>query len=231
MRLFRKRYQPDPTFGAFTHEMAQDQLNARIIGFIVARTEEIDLASAHACRQVIDDCCDHIDVTGRDGVRRYVLGAPNDMNTLLKLAGNWSDHPDFLPEWGDIVSTREEQQRNALRDNPNVLGWSKREGEPMEIEYRQAVMPKGHMNPTIAEMKIGDTGWAVPWALVVDSEQRCWLRPGYTVSPSPGGTVDMKVSRASHGYVVNIAGCDYSWYPLGDADKLSYIRVDTLDTP
>lgn len=104
MKLFkgrRPRRYADMTFGAFTPEMARDQDNARIVAFIEARAREIDLPSAQACLRVIDDCCSRIDGSGIDGKPFWLRGAVKDMKPLKRLARNWADHPDFLPEWSE----------------------------------------------------------------------------------------------------------------------------------
>lgn len=49
----------------------------------------------------------------------------------------------------------------------------------------------------IGEMKIGESGWAVPWALGADSADRLYLRRDYTIHKRPGGTVSMQVVRKS----------------------------------
>jgi hypothetical protein len=99
MKLFRKRNQVDPTFGAFTASMQHDLDNARIVTFIEARIQDIDAGEAAACRQVIDHCCERIDGSGADLRPFLIRGAVKDMETLKKLARNWADHPDFLEEW------------------------------------------------------------------------------------------------------------------------------------
>ncbi len=102
-KLDRHRNSPSRTliaaFGEFTPQMQQDLDNARIIFFIEARAAEAGPPTVESCRQVIDECCDRIDVTGRDLKPAWVRGAPNDMTMLRMVARNWADHPDFLPEW------------------------------------------------------------------------------------------------------------------------------------
>ena len=54
---------------------------------------------------------------------------------------------------------------------------------------------------TIAMMIPGETLYIVPWAMIVDREDRsCWLRGDYTVSDNPGGTVSAEVHRNGQGF-------------------------------
>lgn len=56
----------------------------------------------------------------------------------------------------------------------------------------------------IADMKVDYSGYAVSWAMHVDQERNCWLRPTYTVRRHPGGTVQMRVERRTDGYYVQL---------------------------
>ena len=64
----------------------------------------------------------------------------------------------------------------------------------------QALLPETHDEPTIGAMLLGESGYAVPWAMWVDGERRCWLHPSYTIHPDRGGTVQMRVTRTEDGY-------------------------------
>ena len=54
---------------------------------------------------------------------------------------------------------------------------------------------------TIADMKVGEVGYADPLAL---SSDKAYLKGGYNVYHEPQGTAKMMVWRAKHGYVVDI---------------------------
>jgi len=69
-------------------------------------------------------------------------------------------------------------------------------------DYTIARLPHDLIEDTIERMKIGDRGWTVPWAVIVDNNLNMWLRPTYTVHREPGGTVSMIVSRNEDGFVV-----------------------------
>lgn len=73
-------------------------------------------------------------------------------------------------------------------------------------------LPEIFLEDTIAKMRVGDAGWSVPWAMGVDADRKCWLDPAYTVHDSPGGTVEMRISRTSDGYVVEVPRTN-RWLP------------------
>lgn len=69
-------------------------------------------------------------------------------------------------------------------------------------------------NPTevrITDMKSGDTGWTVPWAMFADNDGRLWLRDNYTVRAQPGGTVQMMVTKLGDRLVVDLQNVDDRW--------------------
>lgn len=47
----------------------------------------------------------------------------------------------------------------------------------------------------LTDMKIGDFGWIVPWAVSADADGILYLRLEWTYSKIPGGTVDTLVIR------------------------------------
>lgn len=74
----------------------------KIVEFLenrIGEFEYLDEAGAAKCREAIDNCCDRIDGTGIDRKPVHLRGRINDMRCLKRLARNWADHPDFLPEW------------------------------------------------------------------------------------------------------------------------------------
>lgn len=67
---------------------------------------------------------------------------------------------------------------------------------------KQAILPEDMEEVTIDSMSTGDSGYAVPWAMWVDTERNCWLHPKYTIQRAPGGTVQMLVTLRKDGYHV-----------------------------
>ncbi|WP_280319958.1 hypothetical protein [Nocardia wallacei] len=75
----------------------------------------------------------------------------------------------------------------------------------MTTEAKHAKLPAEHRRPTIGDMEVGDAGWAVPWALFVDGEDRLWLKPVHTLEPEPWGTATMRVECQEDGLHVSVA--------------------------
>lgn len=78
--------------------------DARVVTFVWDRLVELDRVDpdgAAVGREALDACCDRIDCSpfGTPRGTTVVRGEVNNMAPLLKLARNWADHPDFLPEW------------------------------------------------------------------------------------------------------------------------------------
>ncbi len=55
-------------------------------------------------------------------------------------------------------------------------------------------------------MEVGYRGFAVPWAVFVDYENRFWLNGNYSIYPKPGDRVRMKVAHTSSGYPAALRG-------------------------
>lgn len=54
----------------------------------------------------------------------------------------------------------------------------------------------------IRDMKVGDSGYEVPWALEVDKNLRWTLNPHFDVGPSICGTVSMGIKRTEAGFEI-----------------------------
>jgi len=88
---------------------------------------------------------------------------------------------------------------------------------PRIVETRAAKMDGALKKLSIAEMAIGESGWAVPWAIDVDDQGNSWLDGNHTLHNSSGGTVAMLIKRSEEGYVVDTSNCDYKWRASGDS--------------
>lgn len=55
----------------------------------------------------------------------------------------------------------------------------------------------------VGDLKVGEYGWTVPWAMDVLRGGQRIVETLYMVHPKPGGTVVMKVEMTSHGLVVS----------------------------
>lgn len=55
---------------------------------------------------------------------------------------------------------------------------------------------------TLRSLPVGHEGYTVPWAMLVDENHNCWLRPNYTYRNEPHGTAAMLIRHTNNGYVV-----------------------------
>lgn len=80
--------------------------------------------------------------------------------------------------------------------------------------FKNARLPEDLEETSLKSMEVGDSSWAVPWAMEVDSQRRCWLKSGFKGFDIPGGTVSMLVTRMEEGFIVDISQVgDYKWLP------------------
>ncbi len=73
----------------------------------------------------------------------------------------------------------------------------------------QATLPESRRQLRLEDMKCGDSGWTVPWSMHSNYRGEKMLNGSYTLYDSPGGTVQMKVTRTADGYVVDISKAGY----------------------
>ncbi len=64
--------------------------------------------------------------------------------------------------------------------------------------------PKFEDKSQLKNMKVGESGYTVPWAMWVDLDGNCWLNENYTIQGTPGGTVQLKITRVTEGYIAHI---------------------------
>lgn len=88
-----------------------------------------------------------------------------------------------------------------------------------------------YKSDTISQMDIGESGYTTPWAMWVDESGNCFLNPNYTIG-GKGGTFEMKVTRESKGYIVDLSECDATYQPVKapfyigeDGDFINIIKV------
>ena len=56
----------------------------------------------------------------------------------------------------------------------------------------------------IKDMKIGQSGYIVPWGMHLECNGECFLNENYTYHDNPGGTVQLKITRIVDGYVAHV---------------------------
>lgn len=67
-----------------------------------------------------------------------------------------------------------------------------------------ARLPEQFEEKTIRSLPEGESAYVVPWAMHVDEQRRCWLRPSMTTDARPHGTVSMLITRTADGFSVRI---------------------------
>ena len=66
------------------------------------------------------------------------------------------------------------------------------------------------------QMGVDSRGFAVPWAMFVDYDDRFWLNGNYSVYPEYSERACMEVARTPEGYFVGLFGCpERTWSPEG----------------
>lgn len=70
----------------------------------------------------------------------------------------------------------------------------------------QVKMPEELMEVTIRHMKVGEKGYTVPWAVLVEPESRlASIDINYTITYEPSGTTrNMLVERVEEGYIITV---------------------------
>lgn len=122
---------------------------------------------------------------------------------------------------------------------PDVIAHQATGSRQEEMEYERdtygRIVPKGDIDSlTIRNMKVGDNGWTVPWAMSIDAKHHYWLDSVYTVEyQKPGGTVCLRVEKEADGYYVvydpNAGNEDnYRWDVVG-IDTERYVPVKSFE--
>lgn len=87
----------------------------------------------------------------------------------------------------------------------------------------EAKLPESHEElNTIANMKVGEIGYVVSWAMKVDMNGECYLWTEYTVSKEKAGTIQLKIKRVEDGFIAYIHDVKDTKY------RREVIKVDVL---
>lgn len=77
-----------------------------------------------------------------------------------------------------------------------------------EEEFPNVILPSTLRARQIRKLKVGESGWAYPSALFVDSEGRCWIDINYKVEDPDQESEDevtedcIKIERQEEGFLV-----------------------------
>ena len=94
-------------------------------------------------------------------------------------------------------------------------------GNVLKIDTPPARLGKDRIMETVKDAKPEKLLWIVPWALVVDSDRRLWLRCDYPFYHGPGGTVDVSLIKRKNGWQVDIRESDHEWSPDGYSELVA----------
>jgi hypothetical protein len=119
---------------------------------------------------------------------RHHSGEGNDIVTFENLYFGYSDNGLAATEW--------------YPEPGGVPAWWSLPWVPSKVRAQQ--------------MGLDCRGFAVPWAVFVDYDDRFWLNGNYSVYPKPSKRACMEVARTQEGYFVGLFGCpERTWSPEG----------------
>ena len=94
------------------------------------------------------------------------------------------------------------------------------------------ILPEHLEEITIKDMIIGESGYAVAWAMYAERDSTLWLNGDYTFDKEPGGTADMKIERVNGGFKVDISKVDLDsrkWSSSGPGFSDSFTPVPVVE--
>lgn len=72
-------------------------------------------------------------------------------------------------------------------------------------------MPLSKLYRTIKQMRVGETGYTIPFALRFYSDNRQMLWANTPVYSTPTGTSTLAVTRVEEGFIVDITNVENTW--------------------
>lgn len=96
-------------------------------------------------------------------------------------------------------------------------------------------LPKAMKERTITEMRRGESGYTVPWAMK-EIQEGVFVDGSFSISKEPGGTVCMRVIRTKGGVRVDVREChrgggeDYKWHSGEEWPMEDMLPVESLIT-
>lgn len=139
-------------------------------------------------------------------------GAEGTVTLVVALEAVWAYGPKGSSGEGDYIVTFENLYSGYSGDGLAATEW-----------YPQArgfpdwwSLPSVPSKVRAQNMGVDSRGFAVPWAIVVDYDDRFWLNGNYSVCPEPSERACMEVARTPEGYFVGLFGCpERTWSPEG----------------
>lgn len=71
--------------------------------------------------------------------------------------------------------------------------------------------PEKLIRKKILDLKDGESGYTVPWALRVTETLGCFIQSNMEIKQEKGGTYAMLVSLTPKGFIVDIRECEFLW--------------------
>lgn len=65
--------------------------------------------------------------------------------------------------------------------------------------------------PRVGELKIGESGWTLPWALGFGPNGHGFINSHYPVLPRQHGTADVHVAMTEDGLIVDLSHSRHTW--------------------
>jgi hypothetical protein len=88
----------------------------------------------------------------------------------------------------------------------------------------------GKQKKEIKDMAVGESGYTVPWAVMLDPQDRAYIRLDYTIESSPEGTVEMKITRIGPGradYEIDLSTTKNFWSDIDfEEEPYRWTRFD-----
>lgn len=82
--------------------------------------------------------------------------------------------------------------------------------------------------PTASQMVMGQSAWAMPEAMVADTDKKLWLEKRAAIRYERNSRFCMQITRNSQGFGVNTMKCDFKYRPAPNLDKSGLFPVTSI---
>ena len=82
--------------------------------------------------------------------------------------------------------------------------------------------------PSTGKMVIGQIAWTAPDALIVDSSDKMWLNPNYSIKCDKNPTACLMVKRTAQEFEVNVMNCNTKWKKQDKIDTRQLLPVGNI---
>lgn len=93
-------------------------------------------------------------------------------------------------------------------------------------------LPANMKQKVIRDLSDNESAYTVPWAMSADLNGALYIRADYTAHETPGGTVQMHITKTPYGMIVDTSQCPhYKWTPESLEDHIEWWPVCDLILP